>query len=129
MENSKYSNNYFILVPAVPPFLSLTSSDLTARKFPGALGVYRLTHTTIDPYVLGYSLEVLEDTPHFFMFRDFSVPSSEFVSRAVFSRDEKDLILFHNKSKWFIMCSGKPFIEDPSLKLDPMLFRDEHGKS
>ena len=81
-----------------PPFLSLSSSGIAGQKFPEAMGIYKLSQTTMDSHKLvGYFL-----TDGFYLFKDYSQPSSEFVTTVPFSRDEMDLILFHDESGWFM---------------------------
>ena len=111
-----------------PPFLSLSSSSVTAKKFPEAMGIYKLSQTTMDSHhLVGYSL-----TEGFYFFKDYSQSSSEFVTKVPFSRNEKDLILFHNESGWFMKIQrllGKvEFVKDQTVTLEPMQTREEHGK-
>ena len=111
-----------------PPFLSLSSSGIAGQKFPDAMGIYKLSQTTMDSHKLvGYSL-----TDGFYFFKDYSQPSSEFVTTVPFSRDEKDLILFRNESGWFMKIprlNGKvEFVKDRNVTLEPMQTRVEHGK-
>ena len=111
-----------------PPFLSLSSSGIAGQKFPEAMGVYKLSQTTMDSHKLvGYSL-----TKAFYFFRDYSQPSSEFLTKVQFSRNEKDLILFRNESGWFMKIqrlNGKvEFVKDQTVTLEPMQTRVEHGK-
>ena len=110
------------------PFLSLSSSGISSKKFPEAMGIYKLSQTTIDSHhLVGYSL-----TDGFYLFKDYSQPSSEFVSKVPFSRHEKDLILFRNDSGWFMKIqrlNGKvEFVNDQTVTLEPMQTRVEHGK-
>ena len=111
-----------------PPFLSLSSSGIAAQKFPEAMGIYKLSQTTVDSHKLvGYTL-----TEGFYLFKDYSQPSSEFVSKVPFSRNEKDLILFRNESGWFMKVQrhngNVEFVKDQSVTLEPMQTRLEHGK-
>ena len=114
-----------ISVHSAPPFLSLTSSGVAALKVPGALGVYRLSHTNMDsPLLLGYtSLDVNEEFHLFFNFRR----REESVSRRPFSREANDLVLSRNKSRWFLMCGGAEFVEDPTVRLLPMDTAEDHS--
>ena len=110
-----------------PAFLSLSSSSVTAKKFPEAMGIYKLSQTTMDSHKLvGYSL-----TKAFYFFRDYSQPSSEFLTKVQFSRDKKDLILFRNESGWFMKIQRHngtvEFVKDQSVTLEPMQTREEHG--
>ena len=115
-----------ISVHSAPPFLSLTSSGVAALKVPGALGVYRLSRTNMDsPLLLGYtSLDVNEEFHLFFNFRR----REESVSRRPFSREANDLVLSRNKSRWFLMCGGAEFVEDPTVRLLPMDTAEDHGE-
>ena len=111
-----------------PPFLSLSSSGIAGKKFPEAMGIYNLSQTTVDSHKLvGYSLK-----DGFYLFKDYSQPSSEFVTKFPFSRNEKDLILFRNESGWFMKIqrlNGKvEFVKDQTVTLEPMQTRVEHGK-
>ena len=112
-----------------PPFLSLSSSGIAGKKFPEAMGVYKLSQTTMVTHqMVGYST-----TDGIYLFRDYSQPYEfEFVSKVPFSRNEKDLILFHNVSGWFMKIQryiGKvEFVEDQTVSLEPMQTRVEHGK-
>ena len=81
-----------------PPFLSLSFSGISTKKFPEAMGVYKLSQTTRDSHQLvGYSLK-----EGFYLFKDYSQPTSQFVTKVPFSRNEGNLILFHNESGWFM---------------------------
>ena len=87
-----------IPVHAAPPYLSLTSnsSGLASQSFPGALGVYRISHTTRKiRQLVGYSL--LDDRTvvmeELFYFKDYRRPSYEVVSKVPFSRAGKTLKL------------------------------------
>ena len=113
-----------------PPYLSLSSSGIAAQKFPEAMGVYKLSQTTMDSHQLvGYSLSLTEG---FYLFKDYSQSSSEFVSKVPFSRNEKDLILFRNESGWFMKIQRNngtvEFVKDQTVTLEPMQTRVEHGK-
>lgn len=121
---------------AAPPYLSLTSnsSGLASKRFPGALGVYRLSHTTRNfRHLVGYSL--LDDrtvvTEKLYFFRDYRRPLYEIVSKVPFSRAGKDVVLRRNESNWFVKIerhNGEAeFVEDPSVMLVPMNTRTEHG--
>ena len=113
-----------------PPYLSLSSSGIAAKKFPEAMGVYKLSQTTMDSHQLvGYSHSLTEG---FYLFKDYSQPfSPEFVTKVPFSRNEKDLILFHNESGWFMKIQRHngtvEFVKDQSVTLEPMQTREEHG--
>ena len=112
-----------------PPFLSLSSYGIAAQKFPEVMGVYKLSQTTFASHqVVGYSL-----TEGFYLFKDYSQPASEFVTKVPFSRSEENLILFHNESGWFMKIqrlNGKvEFVKDQTVTLEPMQTREEHGKS
>ena len=92
------------------------------------MGIYKLSETTIDSHKLvGYYL-----TEGFYLFKDYSQPASEFVTKVPFSRNERDLILFHNESGWFMKIQrlkGKvEFVKDQTVSLEPMQTREEHGK-
>lgn len=50
------------------------------------------------------------------------------MSRLQFSREDTDLVLYRNKSKWFLMCGGEKFIEDPTIRLVAMDTTEDHGK-
>ena len=77
------------LVHMAPAFLSLSSSSVTAKKFPEAMGVYKLSKTTRESHQLvGYFLK-----EGFYLFKDYSQPTSQFVTKVPFSRKEDDLIL------------------------------------
>ena len=91
---------YIINIPvhAAPPYLSLTStsnsSGLASKRIPGALGVYRISHTTRKfRHLVGYSL--LDDRTvvmeELFFFKDYRRPSYEVVSKVPFSRAGKTL--------------------------------------
>ena len=123
----KTLHSSFLSVHMAPPFLSLSSSGIAAQKFPEAMGIYKLSQTTVDSHKLvGYSLK-----DGFYFFKDYSQPSSEFVTKVQFSRNEKDLILFRNESGWFMKIqrlNGKvEFVEDQTVTLEPMKTRVEHG--
>ena len=110
-----------------PPFLSLSSSSFAAKKFPNAMGIYKLSQTTMGSHKLvGYSF-----TEGFYLFKDYSQPTSEFVTKVPFSRKEDDLILFHNESGWFMkiqrLQGGVEFVKDQTMTLEPMQTREEHG--
>ena len=86
-----------VLVHSPSPFLSLTSTGLTAKKYPGALGVYSISETTrIFHQLVGYSLlphqtdsTEQEEEEKYYIFKDYSQQSTEFVSKVPFSLDGK----------------------------------------
>ena len=124
-----HSNPSSSEVHMAPPFLSLSSSGIAAKKFPEAMGVYKVSHTTYKSHQLvGYFL-----TDGFYLFKDHSQPASEFVTKVPFSRSEKNLILFHNESGWFMKIKrhngNVEFVKDQTVTLEPMQTREEHGKS
>ena len=85
-----------LLVNSASPFLSLTSTGLAAERFPGAMTVYALSQTTrISHQLVGYSrLPHQTDRPDqedFYIFKDYSQQSTEFVSRVPFSIDENSI--------------------------------------
>ena len=112
-----------------PPFLSLSSSGVAGQKFPEAMGVYELSQTTRDSHhLVGYRLR-----RGFYLFKDFSKPASEFVTEVPFSKSDNNVILFHNESGWFMkiqrLNGNVEFVKDPSVTLEPMQTREEHGIS
>ena len=95
-------SNISTLASHAPQLLSLKSDGLTAEKFPGALGEYELSDTHILPHLVGYSQyypDRTNETSSYFIFMDLSA-STTFVSHKQFSRDPKDLILYHNGTGW-----------------------------
>ena len=126
------------LVHKAPPFLSLSSSSssgLASKRYPQAMGVYGLSHTTMDSHhLVGYSL--LDDRTQIdeklYFFKDYSRTLYEIVSKVPFSREDKDVVLLRNGSNWLVKIerhNGEAeFVEDPSLTLVSMENRTEHGR-
>ena len=112
-----------------PPFLSLSSSGVAGQKFPEAMGVYKLSQTTRDShYLVGYFL-----TGGFYLFKDYTEPAFEFVTKVLFSKSDNNVILFRHESGWFMkiqrLNGNVEFVKDQSVRLEPMETREEHGKS
>ena len=85
-----------------------------------------MSHTSSQSHLLlGYSR--LDLNKKFYLFLHFN-KREEFVSRSQFSREDTDLVLYRNKSKWFLMCEGKKFLEDPTVRLVAMDTTEDHGK-
>ena len=126
-------------VHSAPPFLSLSYSGLAAERIPGAMGVYSLSHTTRDSHhLVGYSLlrdrtGQNNDTELLYFFKDYSDPTSEFLSKVPFSRAGKDLVLLHNESSWFLNVprhnGESELVRNPAVSLLAMQSREDHGQS
>ena len=87
------------------PYLSLDSSGVISKKFPGVTGNYKLTHTSPDSrHLVGYTLrkenkEEKEEEIIYHLFWDYKDSAdSVFVSRVPFSRRGEDLVMF--SSNW-----------------------------
>ena len=138
--NTPLSYNIKILVHMAPPFMSLSSSGPTGKKFPRAMGVYSLSQiSNVSHLLVGYSLlhdtnnTVDQEPDDFYIFKDYKDQSTEFVSRVPFSTDEEDLILFYNVTGWFMKYqrfNGRTeFVKDPTVTLAAMESTEEHGKA
>ena len=97
----------------------------------GALGEYELSSINLPSRLVGYSRNSpvrKKEKMQYFIFKDLSA-STLFVSRKQFSRDLKDLILYKNRTGWYLMdqthVGGSAIVEDRTVGIIWLEMRHE----